>query len=151
MRTVWGSALLLTLAAPLAAPAAEAAMVKCALTFELHEWAAVYESATGTGKITCDNGQSAPVAIRSKGGGLSAGKFTIKDGRGSFSDVANIDELFGRYAAADSSAGARKAADAWVMTKDKVSLGISGTGKGWDLGFTVDEFTISKAKISKAK
>lgn len=146
MRTVWKLALPLMLAAHLMAPAGEAAMVKCALTFDLHEWAAIYESATGAGKITCNNGQSVPVAIRSKGGGLSAGKFTIKDGRGSFTDVASIDELFGRYVAADSSAGARKAADAWVMTKDKVSLGVSGTGKGWDLGFTVDELTISKAK-----
>jgi hypothetical protein len=43
-------------------------------------------------------------------------------------------------------AGARKAADAWVMTKDKVSLALAGTGQGWELGFSVDEFIITKQK-----
>jgi hypothetical protein len=146
MRKTWGAVSLLMLAACLAAPAADAATTKCALTFDLHEWAAIYESATGAGKITCDNGQSARVSIRSKGGGLSAGKFTVKDGRGSFTPVSSIDALFGKYAAADSSAGARKAADAWVMTKDKVSLGLSGTGQGWDVGFSVDEFILTREK-----
>lgn len=143
MRKIWAVSLVV-MAGFVMAPPVDAAMTKCSLTFDLHEWAAVYESATGKGKITCDNGQSAPVTIRGKGGGLSAGKFTVRDGRGSFTDVASIDELFGRYVAADSSAGARHAADAWVMTKDKVSLGISGTGTGWDVGFTVDEFVITK-------
>ena len=146
MRKPWGAVSLLMLAACLVAPAADAATTKCSLTFDLHEWAAIYESATGSGKITCDNGQSARVSIRSKGGGLSAGKFTVKDGRGSFTAVSSIDELFGKYAAADSSAGARKAADAWVMTKDKVSLGLSGTGQGWDVGFSVDEFILTREK-----
>jgi len=33
------------------------------------------------------------------------------------------------------------------MTKDKVSLALAGTGKGWELGgFSVDEFLIEKQK-----
>ena len=91
---------------------AHAGPTKCTLAFDLHEWAALYESATGTGKITCDNGQSAAVAIRSKGGGLSVGKFEIKNGRGSFTDVSGIDELFGKCAATERDAAAAKAADA---------------------------------------
>jgi len=146
MKKIWGAVSLVMLAACLSAPAAYAGSTKCLLTFDLHEWAALYESATGTGKITCDNGQSAAVTIRSKGGGLSVGKFTIKDGRGSFTDVSSIDEVFGKYLATERDAAAAKAADAWVMTKDKVSLALAGTGKGWELGFSADEFIIEKQK-----
>ena len=146
MKTVGRAVPLVTLATCLSASVAWAGSTKCTLTFDLHEWAAVYESATGTGKITCDNGQSANVTLRSKGGGLSVGKFTIKDGRGSFTEVSSIDEVFGKYVASERDAGAAKAADAWVMTKEKVSLGLVGTGKGWELGFSAGEFTIEKQK-----
>jgi hypothetical protein len=146
MRRIWGAVSVVTLAVCLLAPAAYAKSTKCTLTFDLHEWAAFYESAKGTGKITCDNGQSARVTIRSKGGGLSVGKFEISDGRGSFTDVSSINALFGKYVAADTNAGAKKAADAWVMRKGKVELGLAGTGKGWELGFSVDEFVITKQK-----
>ena len=74
------------------------------------------------------------------------GKFTIKDGRGSFTDVSSIDEVFGKYVATERDAAAAKAADAWAMTKDKVSLAIAGTGEGWDLGASLDEFVIEKQK-----
>jgi hypothetical protein len=146
MKRSWGTISLVALAACLWAPAADAGTTKCLLKFDLKEWAALYESATGTGKIACDNGQAANVSIRSKGGGLSVGKFEIKDGRGSFTDVSSIDELFGKYIATERDAAAKKAADAWVMTKDKVSLALAGTGKGWELGFSVDEFIIEKQK-----
>ncbi len=146
MKKIWRTVSPVTLAACLSASVAYAGSTKCLLTFDLKEWAAFYESATGTGKITCDNGQSAAVTIRSKGGGLSVGKFTIKDGRGSFTDVSSIDEVFGKYLATERDAAAGKAADAWVMTKEKVSLALAGTGKGWELGFSVDEFIIEKQK-----
>jgi len=146
MKNSWGAVSLATLAACLSAPVAYAGSTKCLLTFDLHEWSVFYESATGAGKITCDNGQSAGVTSRSKGGGLSVGKFDIKDGRGSFTDVSSIDEVFGKYLATERDAAAAKAADAWVMTKEKVSLALAGTGKGWELGFSVDEFIIEKQK-----
>lgn len=142
----WGVASLATLAACLVAPAAHAGSTKCTMTFDLQEWAALYESATGKGKITCDNGQSANVSLRSKGGGLSVGKFKISDGRGSFTDVSAIDDLFGKYVATERDAAAAKAADAWVMTKGEVSLALVGTGAGWELGFSAGEFTITKEK-----
>ena len=146
MKKIWEAVSLLTLAACLSVPVAYAGSTKCTLKFDLQEWSAFYESATGTGKITCDDGQSAVVTIRSKGGGLSVGKFNIKDGRGSFTEVSSIDQVFGKYIATERDAGASKSADTWVMTKDKVSLAIAGTGKGWELGFSVDEFIIEKQK-----
>ena len=148
MSAKWRVTLIALLAMCLGAPAAYAGPVKCALTFDLHEWAALYQSAQGTGKVTCDNGQSAGVKIRSKGGGLSVGRFKISNGRGSFTDVSSINQVFGKYAAANSDAAAGKAADAWVVTKGtgkkKVSLALAGTGEGWDIGFSVDEFTLTK-------
>jgi hypothetical protein len=146
MKKSWGVVSLVTLAVCLSAPVAYAGSTKCTLTFDLQEWAAIYESAKGTGKITCDNGQSARVTIRSKGGGLSVGKFKISDGRGSFTNVSSIDELFGKYVATERDAAAAKAADAWAMTKGEVSLALAGTGAGWELGFSVDEFVITKQK-----
>jgi len=146
MKKIWGAASLATLAACLSAATAHAAPTRCQLKFDLKEWSAFYESATGAGTITCDNGQSASVTLRSKGGGLSVGKFEIKDGRGSFTDVSSIDEVLGKYVATERDAGAKMAADAWMMHKDKVSLAIAGTGKGWELGASVDEFIIEKQK-----
>src|SRR5262249_49722453 len=91
-----------------AAPASAAGKTKCDLSFSLSGWAALYEHSTGSGTITCDNGQKARVAISLKAGGLTAGKFRI-DGHGEFSEVSNIRELYGNYVAADANAGAVKA------------------------------------------
>ena len=146
MKTLWKAILIAGSTLCSFVPVTYAGATKCTLKFDLHEWSVFYESAKGTGKITCDNGQSAKVTIRSKGGGLSVGKFKISNGRGSFTDVSGINQLFGKYVAADTNAGARSAADAWVMHKDKVSLGVAGTGQGWELGFSVDEFIITKQK-----
>lgn len=146
MRRTWGTVSAVTLAAvSFLAPAAHANSTKCALRFSLHGWSAFYKTASGAGTITCDNGQKAHVTIRTKGGGLTVGKTKI-EGRGSFSDVSSIDELFGSYASAEASAGAVKAADARVVTKGEVSLALSGTGKGWDIGISFGEFVITKHK-----
>jgi hypothetical protein len=125
---------------------ADAGAVKCSLRFDLQGWSAFYKSATGTGTVTCDNGQSARVTIRSKGGGLTVGRSKISNGHGTFSDVSSINEVFGTYAAGEAGAGAVKAAQAQVMTKGEVSLAVSGTGKGWDLGISFGEFVLKRRK-----
>ena len=43
----------------------------CRMSFELKSWSVFYKSGKGKGTITCDNGQSAPVKIRTHGGGVS--------------------------------------------------------------------------------
>ena len=147
MKTRWATASVVTLAAVcLLAPAADAQSTKCELTFDLHGWSAFYQSATGTGTITCDNGQKARVAIRTKGGGLTVGTSQISNGRGSFTEVASINDLFGTYGSAEAGAGAVNAAEARVVTKGTVSLALSGTGKGWDLGISFGKFVIKKRK-----
>ena len=97
----------------------------------------------GTGHIKCSNGQSASVKLEAKGGGLTVGKSSIEDGKGEFSAVKNISEVFGSYAEAEAHAGAVKSSKASVMTKGEVSLALSGTGRGWDLGIAFGKLTIS--------
>lgn len=147
MKTRWAIASVVTLAAAcVLVPAARAQSTKCELKFDLRGWSVFYKSATGTGTITCDNGQKASVTIRTKGGGLTVGTSKISNGHGSFTEVASINELFGKYASAEASAGAVDAAQARVVTKGTVSLALSGTGKGWDLGISFGEFVLKRRK-----
>jgi hypothetical protein len=129
----------------LAWPASAAATTTCRMTYDLRGWSLGLKEATGTGTITCDNGQIADVKIRAKGAGLTAGRFAIRDGSGKFSEVSDIGEVFGRYAAADVSAGLHKEGAALAMTKGSVSLALAGKGTGFDLGVAVERFTIRPA------
>jgi len=122
---------------------AAGAKVDCEMTFTMSGWSAFYKTASGTGVIKCDNGQSMNVKLSAKGGGLTVGKSTIEDGHGKFSAVASMSELLGGYAAGEAHAGAVKSAQAQVMTKGEVSLALSGTGRGWDLGIAFGKLTIS--------
>ena len=121
-------------------------LVDCKMTFNLKGWSAFYKSSKGDGTITCDNGQTARVALRAKGGGITFGKSEVIGGTGKFSGARNISELFGSYAQSEANAGAGKSANAQAMTKGEVSLVLSGTGRGVDLGFSFGKFTISSAK-----
>ena len=124
-------------------PAAFAAgPIDCKLKFTLSGWSVFYKTASGTGTVTCDNGQSMPVKINAKGGGLTVGKSQIDDGTGEFSGVYNIKDVLGSYASSEAHAGASKSADAMAMTKGSVSLALAGKGKGWDLGIAFGKFVI---------
>jgi len=127
------------------------AATKCKMRYSLSGWSAFYATATGSGTITCDNGQSARVSLRATGGGLTAGKSKVVGGIGTFSDVASIDELFGSYAAGEAHAGMVASSSAQVVTKGSVSLALAGTGKGIDLGFTFGKFVVARHRTSKHK
>jgi hypothetical protein len=131
-----------TVAALLAQPAAAA--TKCTMKFSLSGWSAFYQTAKGAGTITCDDGTSSPVTIQTKGGGLTFGTRKIANGRGTFSEVGSIHELFGNYAKAEAHAGMGKSATAQVLTKGTVSLALTGTGEGIDVGFDFGRFTLKK-------
>jgi major membrane immunogen (membrane-anchored lipoprotein) len=117
---------------------------KCEMKYTLEGWSAFYKVAHGQGKITCDNGQSADVTLEAKGGGLTAGKYKVRDGLGKFSEVADIAELMGTYAASAAEAGAVKSTTAGAMTKGEVSLALAGKGTGFNLGVSFGKFTIAK-------
>ncbi|MGN2244029.1 hypothetical protein ACFWZU_11020 [Frateuria sp. GZRR33] len=146
--TAWASVFLagtMALAAWPAAPArASEPMVKCELSYNLQGWSIIYKHAEGAGTVTCDNGESAPVKISVVGGGLTAGKFRVTDGKGEITRVHGIAEVFGDYVQAGAEAGVVKSAHAQVLTKGTTSLALTGTGQGIDLGVSVGKFTISR-------
>ena len=128
--------------AGLPAASAHAGEVDCKLSFEMSGWSVFYKTASGTGVVRCDNGQSLAVKVSTKGGGLTFGKSRIENGTGEFSGVRDIREVLGSYATAEAHAGAVKSSKAQVMTKGEVSLALAGTGRGWDLGVAFGKFVI---------
>jgi hypothetical protein len=120
------------------------APVKCHLTYSLSGWSAIYQHAEGHGHVNCNNGQSAPVSINMHGGGLTAGKFHVT-GKGDISNVYGIKDVFGAYAQAGASGGVVRSGTAQVLTKGTVSIALSGTGEGVNLGLAVDKFDIEPA------
>jgi hypothetical protein len=136
---------LIALTSVAAIPAAQAAgNIDCDLKYNLSGWSVFYKTASGAGTITCDNGARIPVKITVKGGGLTVGKSTIKDGKGRFSGAYSVNDLIGSYASVEAHAGADKSSSAQVVTKGDVSLALAGTGKGWDLGIAGSRFTIER-------
>lgn len=127
----------------LAAPAG-AEVTSCRLTYQLSGWSALYSTSSGTGRVVCENGQSADVRIVAHGGGISFGIHEVLDGRGSISMVLDISEVFGGYAEAMGHAGAGPSVMGRGMTKARVSLALSGTGRGVNLGFAFGWFSIQR-------
>lgn len=139
------SRILATATAPLllALPAAAGATT-CKMTYSLKGWSVFYKEYRGSGTVTCQNGQRASVSVVARGGGVTFGKSEISDGRGTFSGVEDIGEIFGTYFAVDGHAGATRSAEGWAMTKGEVSLALYGMGRGFDLGFSFGGFTIER-------
>lgn len=128
--------------ATLATAPAQAQEVDCKLSFEMAGWSVFYKTASGTGVVSCDNGQRLAVKVTSKGGGLSFGKSRIENGTGEFSGISDIREVLGTYVSAEAHAGAVKSSKAQVVTKGEVSLALAGTGRGWDLGVAFGKFVL---------
>ena len=114
----------------------------CKLDYQLTSWSLVYKHATGRGMVRCDNGQTLPVRITAQGLGLTAGKWKIDNGKGRFSDVHDIREVYGNYAQASASAGVDKSAETQLLSKGNVSLALAGGGEGINLGVEVGAFHI---------
>lgn len=123
----------------------------CSLKFSSKQWSALYSSAVGEGVVTCKDGSSMPVAIRAKGIGITAGKWKITDGKGTFTHVARIEDVLGRYLAVSGDVGVAKAGTAQALTKGKVSLVLAGKGEGFDVGIAISGFRISKPGAEPAR
>jgi hypothetical protein len=132
------------MASALVAPVAQAKDLDCHLKFNLTSWSLFYKHGSGSGTVTCNNGESMPVSITAKGGGITFGKSHIVNGDGEFSGVDRISQTLGKYGSAEAHAGAVKSAKAMALTKGNVSLALSGTGEGWDLGIAFGKFVISR-------
>lgn len=143
LRTLVLGALVLVVPAFYATPAQAAGEISCRMRFSMTGWSVLYKTASGSATVTCDNGQRMRVRLESEGGGLTVGKYAIV-GVGKFSGIFDIKEILGTYATGGAHAGAVKSARGIVMTKGNVSLAMSGTGTGWDLGVDFGKFTISQ-------
>ncbi len=121
-----------------------AGTVDCRMDFTFESWSVLYKTGDGAGTISCDNGQTAKVSLSAQGGGLTVGKSTIVNGVGKFSKVTSINELYGNYASGEAHAGVGGSASAQALMKDNVSLTLTGTGSGVDLGISFGNFKISK-------
>ena len=124
------------------APSAMAGDITCKMTYSLTGWSVFYKTASGTGNVNCSNGQKMSVKIDTKGGGLTFGKYKIRNGFGQFANVDDIRDVLGSYATAEAHASADKSASAQAMTNGKVSLALSGKGQGWSLGVAFSRFAI---------
>jgi hypothetical protein len=117
----------------------------CRLAFEMSGWSAFYKTASGAGTVTCDNGQSMVVKLRAKGGGLTFGRTEIEDGHGRFTGIHAIEDVLGHYATAEAHAGSgASSSKAQVVTKGDVSLALTGTGHGFNLGVAAGAFIIER-------
>lgn len=139
-------ALVLALLAGVIAPSVAHAdgPLDCKLRFSMEGWSVFYKTAEGEGMVTCSNGERLPVRITSRGGGITFGKSRIENGHGEFSNIYSIREVLGGYAAAEAHAGAGKSSKAQVVTKGSVSLALTGTGSGWDIGVSIGNFVLSE-------
>lgn len=118
--------------------------VNCHMDFTLSGWSAIYKTASGSGKLTCGD-KTVPVKLSAKGGGLTVGKYKITNGQATFSNVDSMQHVFGSYAMGAAHAGVVKSARGAVMTKGGVTMALSGTGNGWDIGVGFGSFTIKRA------
>lgn len=116
----------------------------CTLEFTSTEWSAVYASTIGRGTVDCKDGASMQVSIEAKGLGLTAGKWKITSGKGTFTHVRKIDDVLGSYVAVSGDIGVGKAGTARVLSKGSVSLALAGKGEGFDLGVAISSFRIAK-------
>jgi hypothetical protein len=119
-------------------------LIDCKMEFNLSGWSAIYSTSKGEGTITCNNGATAKVKLKSHGGGITFGKSDVIGGTGHFTGAKNIEELYGSYAQSEANAGAGKSAAAQAMTKGEVSLSLAGTGRGVNVGFSFGKFDILK-------
>lgn len=117
-------------------------MTSCTMTYKLTGWSFVYKQYDGVGHISCRNGQKAKVGLSSKSIGFTLGKSEI-EGTGVFSDVRNLNEIYGNYVALEGHAGLTGSVDGQVLTSGEISLVLSGKGRGVDLGVTLGALTIS--------
>ncbi|TPQ28494.1 hypothetical protein ACH518_18330 [Methylomonas sp. HW2-6] len=124
------------------APALAEAFTSCTMTYKMSGWSLVYKQYDGIGNISCSNGQRAQVALASKSIGFTIGKSEI-EGTGVFSDVKNLNEIYGNFVALEGHAGATKSVDGQVLTRGEISLALSGKGRGIDIGVTLGALTIS--------
>lgn len=147
-----------------AANDAGGATINCHMVFTLRGWSAIYKNTTGmvtvgqsptskraprfrktttgSGTVTCANGQTMRVSLTASGGRGSVGKYELGNGYGAFDNVTNINQVLGTYNRAAARTVVAKGAQASAMAKGGIALVISGSGTGWNVGAGFPSFAI---------
>lgn len=82
---------------PCSLHAAAQSLLECKITFKIKIHAELQETGKGTGAITCDNGETTPVVIKTAGSWIAVHKSRWVEGEGTFSKVDDLQKLFGGY------------------------------------------------------
>ncbi len=117
-------------------------LFSCTMKYKLSGFSLAYKQYDGFGDISCGNGQRAHVELASKALGFTIGKSEIQ-GTGTFSGVNDISETYGTFIALEGHAGLTKSVDGQVLTRGEVSLALSGSGRGVDIGVALGALTIT--------
>ena len=147
-----------------AANDAGGATINCHMVFTLRGWSAIYKNTTGmvtvgqsptskraprfrktttgSGTVTCANGQTMRVSLTASGGRGSVGKYELGNGYGAFDNVTNINQVLGTYNRAAAHTVVATDAQASAMAKGGIALVISGSGTGWNVGAGFPSFAI---------
>lgn len=117
----------------------------CTLRFTARQWSPLRGAVTGTGMLMCTDGSAVPVIVDASGPGITAERWNITDGWGVFDHVTRMEDALGRYTAIEGDIGVSAAGTVQTLTKGKLSLGLSGKGKGFVAGIAIRNFSISRA------
>ena len=119
------------------------AMTTCTMKFKMSGFSLIYKRYDGLGEIHCRNGERAQVALTSNSIGFTIGKSEI-EGDAVFSEVRNINEIFGDFVSMESHAGFINSFDAQLLTRGEISLALKGRGRGLDIGATIGDLNIKR-------
>ena len=121
--------------------------ISCTMTYKLKGWSFAYKQYDGIGEVSCSNGQRASVVLESKSLGFSIGVSEI-EGTGQFTELKDINEIYGTFMSLEGHAGVTKSAAGQVLTRGIISLALSGEGRGFDIGVTLGGLKISRPEAA---
>jgi hypothetical protein len=134
------SAILLVLAF---AGTARAGFTTCRLDYQTHAWSVFYRNVTGTGTVTCEDGERAEVTLQYHGGGITFGVSDLS-GVVRFSQVRDASEVLGAYFTVEGHAGLVHSVEGRAGTRGPVWISQAGNGRGFDLGFAFGALSIRR-------
>ncbi|MDF1584398.1 MAG: hypothetical protein P1P78_13975 [Methyloprofundus sp.] len=117
---------------------------ECDLKYTMKGWSAFYKTYKGSGVVTCPSGKKANVNLSLQGGGFTFGASEITEGKGKIRGVQSIDDIYGGAFELGGHAGFGKSVEVRWIPRGARTVTLSGKGTGYDLGWSMGSFKISK-------